>query len=297
MASEDERKLFVAGLSDSMAEDALREVFERLGVEIVDVSVPRDRATGRSRGFGFVTLGSAEQAASARESLDGTVQGGAQLSVRAFKAEPPRRGEAGGGRAPERSRGGGDRTLYVGNLPYDCSQEQLQGLFDASDVGPILRIHLPTGQDGRARGYGFVTMGSAEAATAAIEGLRGVELQGRKLQVSVAHPRGERGDRGAPGERPDRGPSPRPSGRPSGPPASTDPRSAPWGGEGGGGAQPEAPWDAPARAEGRRRVTKPERADKDKKKKRVRGRTEREGDERRAQDTRKQRSWEDWDED
>ena len=291
MASEDERKLFVAGLSESMAEDALREVFERLGVTIVDVSVPRDRATGRSRGFGFVTLGSAEQAVSARETLDGTVQGGAQLSVRAFKAEPPRRGES-GGRAPERNRSGGDRTLYVGNLPYDCSQEQLQELLESNDVGPILRIHLPTGQDGRARGYGFVTMGSAEAATAAIEGLRGVELQGRRLQVSVAHPRGERGDRAAPSERPDRAPSQRPSGRPSGPPPAAEPRAASWE---GGPPGPEAPWDAPARAEGRRRVTKPERAEK--KKKRGRGRADRQGDERRARDTRKQRSWEDWDED
>jgi RNA recognition motif-containing protein len=290
MASDDERKLFVAGLSDSMAEDALREAFERLGGTVVDVSVPRDRATGRSRGFGFVTLGTADQAASAREALDGTVHGGAQLSVRAFKAEPPRRGEA-GGRPPERSRGGGDRTLYVGNLPYDCSQEQLQELFEANDIGPILRIHLPVGQDGRARGYGFVTMGSAEAATAAIEGLRGAELQGRKLQVSVAHPRGERGDRGAPSERPDRGPSPRPSGRPSGPPPGAEPRAASsW----DGGPEPDAPWDAPARAEGRRRVTKPERAEK---KKRGRGRAERQGDERRARDSRKQKNWEDWDED
>jgi nucleolin len=290
MASEDERKLFVAGLSDSMAEDGLREVFERLGVTIVDVSVPRDRTTGRSRGFGFVTLGTAEQAASARESLDGTVQNGAQLSVRAFKAEPPRRGES-GGRPPDRNRSGGDRTLYVGNLPYDCTQEQLQQLLEANDVGPILRIHLPTGQDGRARGYGFVTMGSAEAATTAIDGLRGAELQGRRLQISVAHPRGERGDRGATGERPDRGPSHRPPGRPSGPAPAAEPRSASW--DGGPGS--EAPWDAPARAEGRRRVTKPERAEK--KKKRGRGRVERQGDERRSQDTRKQRSWEDWDED
>ena len=63
MATEDARKLFVAGLPDSITEDALREIFEATGGKVTDVSLPRDRATGRVRGFGFVTFASPEEAA------------------------------------------------------------------------------------------------------------------------------------------------------------------------------------------------------------------------------------------
>jgi len=73
MATEDARKLFVAGLPESITEDALREVFEATGGKVTDVSLPRDRATGRVRGFGFVTFASPEEAAAARDSLDGSL--------------------------------------------------------------------------------------------------------------------------------------------------------------------------------------------------------------------------------
>src|SRR6185295_8696152 len=89
--AEDSRKLFVAGLPDSITEDVLRQLFEATGGSVVEVSLPKDRATGRPRGFGFVTLATVEEATSARESLDGSFQGGKSISVRPFQAEPPRR--------------------------------------------------------------------------------------------------------------------------------------------------------------------------------------------------------------
>src|SRR5512136_2104601 len=76
MATEDARKLFVAGLPDTITEDILRQLFEATGGTVVEVSIPRDRATGRPRGFGFVTLSTQEEAASARDSLDGSLQAG-----------------------------------------------------------------------------------------------------------------------------------------------------------------------------------------------------------------------------
>src|SRR5215475_2581680 len=127
MANEDARKLFVAGLPDSITEDVLRQLFEATGGSVVEVSLPKDRATGRPRGFGFVTLATMEEASAARESLDGSFQGGKSISVRPFQAEPPRRegrvgGERGPGGPPSGGGGGGfgaaaapDRTLYVGN--------------------------------------------------------------------------------------------------------------------------------------------------------------------------------------
>lgn len=216
MSTEDERKLFVAGLPDSITEEVLRQIFEATGGTVVDVSLPRHRDTGRPRGFGFVTLSSAEEAASARSSLDGSMQAGRSISVRPFQSEPPRReGGPGGGGGPRdsgpTSQGGGgggpDRTLYVGNLPYDATQADVESLFSEAGAGPVVRIHLPTGPDGRARGFGFVTMGSAEAANGAIVALRDKDLKGRRLMVNIAHPRGERPSGDRPPRRDDAGPS------------------------------------------------------------------------------------------
>src|SRR3954453_13150239 len=91
MANEDARKLFVAGLPDSITEDVLLTLFEATGGTVSEISLPKDRATGRPRGFGFVTLSTSEAAQAARDSLDGSIQAGKSISVRPFQAEPPKR--------------------------------------------------------------------------------------------------------------------------------------------------------------------------------------------------------------
>jgi len=211
----DDAKLFVAGLPDSVSEDVLKQLFEATGGTVVQVSLPKDRATGRPRGFGFVTMSSADQARAARDALDGSLQSGRSISVRPFQAEPPRRGEGGppssrfprdggtaGGGAGPRSSGGPnanqpDRTLYVGNLPYDCTQPELETLINGATAGngQVVRIHMPMDADGRKRGFGFVTMSSAETAKAAAEALKTADLRGRRLVVNLAHPKGERPQR------------------------------------------------------------------------------------------------------
>ena len=177
--AEDSRKLFVAGLPDSITEDVLRQLFEATGGNVVEVSLPKDRATGRPRGFGFVTLATTDEANAARQELDGSFQGGKSISVRPFQAEPPKRegrpmggpgGAPGGGGMGGGGMGGGgmgggmgpagapDRTLYVGNLPYDASQEEVESMITATGAGPVVRVHLPMDPDGRKRGFGFVTI-------------------------------------------------------------------------------------------------------------------------------------------
>src|SRR6202046_3965455 len=94
MANE-EAKLFVAGLPDSISEDVLKQIFEATGGAVVNVSLPKDRATGRPRGFGFVTLSTPAEAQAARDALDGSMQAGKSVSVRPFQAGPPRRDSTG----------------------------------------------------------------------------------------------------------------------------------------------------------------------------------------------------------
>jgi hypothetical protein len=200
----DEAKLFVAGLPDSVSEEVLKQLFEATGGTVVNVSLPKDRATGRPRGFGFVTLSTPAEAQTARDALDGSMQAGKSISVRPFQAEPPRRDGVGGpssGPRPFSPRAGGggggggaapDRTLYVGNLPYDCTQQEVETLINGVAEGQVVRIHLPTDPDGRPRGFGFVTMASAETAKSASEALRQANIRGRRLVVNLAHPKGER---------------------------------------------------------------------------------------------------------
>jgi len=209
--SNEEAKLFVAGLPDSISEDVLKQLFEATGGKVVSVSLPKDRMTGRPRGFGFVTLATPQEAQAARDALDGSMQAGKSISVRPFQAEPPRRdgpggpgprmgggppgvGGAGGGARPG---GGGaaqapDRTLYVGNLPYDATVEEVQTLVNSAVPDSVVRVHLPMDADGRKRGFGFVTMASAETAKAAETALRSADLRARRLVVNLAHPKGER---------------------------------------------------------------------------------------------------------
>ena len=203
MANE-EAKLFVAGVPDSISEEVLKQLFEATGGKVVGVSLPKDRLTGRPRGFGFVTLATPEEAQAARDALDGSMQAGKSISVRPFQAEPPKRDALGGprpmgmGGGPPGPRGPGgvqqapDRTLYVGNLPYDTTQEEVQLLVNTAVADGVVRVHLPMDPDGRKRGFGFVTMASPEAAKTAADALRQADIRGRRLIVNLAHPKGER---------------------------------------------------------------------------------------------------------
>lgn len=185
MSVEDERKLFVAGLADAVTEDVLRQLFEATGGEVEAVTIPVDRATGNRRGFGFVTMASADQASAARQVLDGSLQAGRSISVRLFRADrgsvPPSRGPS---YQPEES------TLYVGNLPFDTNAGELEAIFGEMGVTGIQRIHLPMDADGRFRGFGFVVLPDPAAAQRATQQLQHAAIRGRALSVSVARARG-----------------------------------------------------------------------------------------------------------
>ena len=86
-------------------------------------------------------------------------------------------------------------NIYVGNLPYDATEEQLRELFGAH--GSVERVNLITDRmTGQSRGFGFVEMVDQAAAEAAIEAINGTELNGRTLNVNVARPKTERRDGG-----------------------------------------------------------------------------------------------------
>ncbi len=79
------------------------------------------------------------------------------------------------------------RTIYVGNLPFTCSEDDVRALFGGH--GEVYSVKLITDRDtGRPRGFGFVEM-DADAASQAIAALNGQELQGRSLRINLARQR------------------------------------------------------------------------------------------------------------
>src|SRR5215471_3107725 len=81
--------------------------------------------------------------------------------------------------------------LFVGNLSYNTTENQLQDLFAAH--GNVIEVDIIMDKfSGRPRGFGFVTMETKEAADAAAAALNGKEIDGRALTVIEARPREER---------------------------------------------------------------------------------------------------------
>jgi nucleolin len=269
---EDARKLFVAGLPETMTDDGLRTLFTSTGSSIAELSLPRDRATGRPRGFAFVTLSSPDEAQRARQQLDGSLVEGRSISVRPFTPGPPRAGGPVGGpgapgpggygppgggygapgggfgdrggfeRRPAPPRDDSNRTLYVGNLPYDIEEADLRSIFTQQGAAGVERVHLPMDHaTGRKRGFAFVAFSSEDTAKAALDALATLAVRGRPCTVHIAHPRGERPPPRA--DRPFGGPPgaggpgghPGPGLRSSPPPAGGPGRGPSFGGGGGGG--------------------------------------------------------------
>ena len=82
-------------------------------------------------------------------------------------------------------------SIYVGNLSYEVTEEDLNQVF--AEYGTVNRVQLPTDREtGRLRGFAFVEMGSEAEEAAAIEALDGAEWMGRDLKVNKAKPREER---------------------------------------------------------------------------------------------------------
>ncbi|MDJ0673121.1 MAG: RNA-binding protein, partial [Microcystis sp. M53598_WE2] len=76
-------------------------------------------------------------------------------------------------------------SIFVGNLSYEISQEDLVEVF--KDYGEVKRVHVPVDKEtGRKRGFAFVEMESKAQETTAIEALDGAEWMGRSIKVNQA---------------------------------------------------------------------------------------------------------------
>ena len=82
-------------------------------------------------------------------------------------------------------------SIYVGNLSYDVTEDELREVF--ADYGEVTRVYLPVDRETkRRRGFGFVEMSNDDQEATAIETLDGAQWMGRQIKVNKAKPRENR---------------------------------------------------------------------------------------------------------
>ncbi|XVF11645.1 hypothetical protein REPUB_Repub08aG0045200 [Reevesia pubescens] len=180
----EEAKLFVGNLPYDVDSQSLAMLFEKAGtVEIAEIIYNRE--TEQSRGFGFVTMSTIEEAEKAVELFNSYDLNGRLLTVnnaspRGSRFErPPRVYEPA-------------FRIYVGNLPWDVDNGRLEQVF--SEHGKVVDARVVYDREtSRSRGFGFVTMSSETELNDAIAALDGQSLDGRAIRINVAEGRPRRG--------------------------------------------------------------------------------------------------------
>eukprot|EP00252_Welwitschia_mirabilis_P027818 TRINITY_DN9689_c0_g1_i1.p1 TRINITY_DN9689_c0_g1~~TRINITY_DN9689_c0_g1_i1.p1 ORF type:complete len:291 (-),score=54.17 TRINITY_DN9689_c0_g1_i1:312-1184(-) len=163
-------RVFVGNLPYNCDSAELAGIVQNFGsVEIVEVLY--DKSSGLSRGFGFVTMSTVEDADTLIKGLDGCEYGGRTLRVN-LPDKPKQR----------------DKMLFevfVGNLAWGVNSDSLMRLF-SKESSPMNGRVVYDAQTGRSKGYGFISYSSLAEAEAAAQCFNGKEFQGRSLRVHVA---------------------------------------------------------------------------------------------------------------
>ncbi|KAJ0245618.1 RNA-binding protein CP33 [Hirschfeldia incana] len=188
-ASGEEGRLYVGNLPYTITSFELSQLFRQAG-NVVDVQIVYDKVTDRSRGFGFVTMGSTEEAKEAIQMFNTSQIGG--RTVRVNSPEVPRGGERevmrGKMRADNRSYVDSPHKLYAGNLGWNLTSQGLKDAF--ADQPGVLGAKVAYERDsGRSRGFGFVSFESAKNLQSALRDMNGVEVEGRELRLNLASER------------------------------------------------------------------------------------------------------------
>ena len=149
--------------------------------EVKVITLPRNRDTGKPRGFCFVDMATKEEMDAAIKGIDGILLNGRVLKASPSlpKEDQPKKSDANNGMG----------KVYVGNIAYTTTKENLVEHFE--QYGTVFEVYMPATSDGESRGYAFVTLKNDELESV-IERSNGVELNGREISVTLPLPRGEK---------------------------------------------------------------------------------------------------------
>ncbi|XP_031493908.1 28 kDa ribonucleoprotein, chloroplastic-like [Nymphaea colorata] len=177
-------RLYVCNLPESTDVAELSELFKPYG-SVLSVEVSRNAESGKSRGSGYVTMSSRDEAKDALSALDRTDLGGRDLCVRYAPPASPRTKEPPKQNFILES----PHKLYVGNLAWSVRPEHLKEHF--SQYGTVVSARILYDRKlGKNRVYGFLSFSSAEVLEAA-KASDGVEFHGRTMLVRGTISKGE----------------------------------------------------------------------------------------------------------
>ncbi|KAL3757888.1 hypothetical protein ACHAWU_002808 [Discostella pseudostelligera] len=176
LANSVEHTVFIEGLPFTSTESDVRFFFTTHEChDIVQLRLPTWQDTGRLRGFGHVVFASQETRLRAlSDEVNGKELGGRYITIK--EANAPRAGTTagaalgvGGGKAP-RAQPGGCKTVFVRNLPYDASEDDIRESFRTfgkiiEDGVRVVRNH----SNGQSKGFGYVEFKNEEGALAAVQ--------------------------------------------------------------------------------------------------------------------------------
>ncbi|KAJ6816443.1 heterogeneous nuclear ribonucleoprotein 1 [Iris pallida] len=167
-------KLVVLGIPWDVETDGLRQYMSKFG-ELDDCIVLKEKSTGRSRGFGYVTFSSADDAKDALESEHSL--GGRTLEVKVATPKEEMR-------APAKKA----TRIFVARIPSSVTEAMFRSYFEA--YGEITDLYMPKDQGSKGhRGIGFITFDSADSVDALMEDSH--ELGGSTIVVDRATPKDE----------------------------------------------------------------------------------------------------------
>ncbi|XP_042636883.1 nucleolin [Orycteropus afer afer] len=179
--SGESKTLVLSNLSYNATEETLQEVFEKATA----IKVPQNQ-NGKSKGYAFIEFASFEDAKEALNSCNKK-----EIEGRAIRLELQ------GSRGSPNARSQPSKTLFVKGLSEDTTEETLKESFDGS-----VRARIVTDREtGSSKGFGFVDFNSEEDAKAAKEAMEDGEIDGNKVTLDWAKPKGEGGFGGRGGGR------------------------------------------------------------------------------------------------
>lgn len=171
-------RVYVGNLSWDVSWQDLKDHMRTVGGEVSYAEVMKG-PDGRSKGCGVVEFSSADEAQEAITQLNDSELSGRMIFVREDRETGGARG--GGGAGGGGHRGGSSASVYVGNLAYETSWQDLKD--HMRQAGNVDQAHVLQSEDGRSKGCGIVTYQNPRDAVRAIRELQNSDLHGRPINV------------------------------------------------------------------------------------------------------------------
>jgi len=174
--------VFIKNLDKTIDNKAMYDTFSAFG-NILSCKVAQDSSNSDSKGYGFVHFETEEAANNAIQKVNGMLLNGKKVYVGRFIPRKEREQELG-----EKAKR--FTNVFIKNFGEELSEQDLTDMF--AKYGKISSIKVMTGEDGKSKGFGFISFEESEQAEAACDDLDGKEMGGKTLFVGRAQKKAER---------------------------------------------------------------------------------------------------------